>query len=909
MFRSKLFLILFFVFSIGFSQNEANNWFFGSRVGLQFNGAGKPTPITGSLNTLEGCASISDSSGNLLFYSDGSSVWSRNHQIMPNGTDLLGDESSSQSAIIVPNPSNPDIYYLFTVGSTITPSGYHYYTIDLSLNNGLGDVAAGPVNLAGTGGHDGEFWSEKITAVETDTCDSYWVISLVGNTYYVYKVDANGVSNTPIRSRVDFGAGQSRGYLKISPDGTKLAAAHQGESMQTSGLILYSFNKTNGAVANDGRVLYQPGGADAPYGIEFSPSGRMLYASIIEGRKYSLIQYDLEDANIQTYATLIHKENNAFRGALQLGPDQKIYVTIPEEYTKGTHYLDVINNPEQKGLACNFEEDYIDFGTEFSMQGLPPFIQSFFIIDEINIVNPFQPVTETSHELEICVGDTYTLEGTEIVGANYFWSFDDGNTVTNLPTPNPAHQLVINANGLNTEGTYHLLVETNDPCDTQLEGTASIMFTPQPNANLSVFLQGCDKFDTDATDGLTTFDLSQSIADITNNNPNNFDVYFYESNADADADLYNQNALPLLFTNTSSNQILTTKIYNTGGECYVLGTLELNAITSQVITPVNMLGCDKGDGTATFSLQNKEQEIISSIGTPGNYSVTFFNNLQDAINNANPLENNYTGSSQTLYFSVENNGNCFASGSFTAQVFTFPDFEPKETIIQCDNSFPVTIEAPINQNQSGNYSFYWSTGETSHNIIVASPQTVTVRVVHNVSQCETVKEFKLIGTRNPLIIDVDVNINNNSVTIITEENADNLYVLDDPFFGEYQTSNTFTNIPPGTYDVYVKNKYDCGITSKRIFILGFPKFFTPNSDGANDTWQLKGADYQNFSFSDINIFNRYGKHITTIKPNASWNGLYNGKLLPPSDYWFTINVTDSENLITHYQGHFSLVHK
>ena len=111
----KIFLLLIlFLANLIYPQGEANNWYFGEYAGLSFN-SGVATPLyDGQLDTGEGCATISSPTGQLLFYTDGSTVYDRNHQIMPNGTGLLGDTSSTQSAIIVPNPSNPNIYYIFT---------------------------------------------------------------------------------------------------------------------------------------------------------------------------------------------------------------------------------------------------------------------------------------------------------------------------------------------------------------------------------------------------------------------------------------------------------------------------------------------------------------------------------------------------------------------------------------------------------------------------------------------------------------------------------------------------------------------------------------------------------------------------------------------------------------------------
>ena len=140
----KSLLFLTFICSISlFSQNEANYWFFGENVGLNFN-SNPPADITGSLSTDEGSASISDSNGVLQFYSDGSTVFTRSGTVMPNGLGLLGNSSSAQSAMIVPKPLDPNIYYLFTVGNQTDGTGgngVHFSEIDMRLNAGLGDIS------------------------------------------------------------------------------------------------------------------------------------------------------------------------------------------------------------------------------------------------------------------------------------------------------------------------------------------------------------------------------------------------------------------------------------------------------------------------------------------------------------------------------------------------------------------------------------------------------------------------------------------------------------------------------------------------------------------------------------------------------------------------------------------------
>ena len=139
--RILTYLLFISFFNFCHAQKEAAIWYFGNNAGLDFN-SGAPVPLTdGVLVTDEGCAVISDTFGNLLFYTDGLSVWNRNHQLMPNGTGLLGDPSSSQSAIVIPQPGSSSIFYVFTVDKEGRANGLNYSIVDLTLNGGLGDIA------------------------------------------------------------------------------------------------------------------------------------------------------------------------------------------------------------------------------------------------------------------------------------------------------------------------------------------------------------------------------------------------------------------------------------------------------------------------------------------------------------------------------------------------------------------------------------------------------------------------------------------------------------------------------------------------------------------------------------------------------------------------------------------------
>ena len=160
-----------------FGQGQGTHWYFGEQAGHKFNPDGSVTVLDdGKITTYEGCASISDTYGNLLFYTDGIDVYDRDHNIMENGYGLLGDSSSTQSAIIVPKPEDPDIFFIFSVDTAIsirdTDFGMHYSVVDLSKNNGMGAITLKNINLL-------DETSEKIAAVIKNCFDhSIWVITM-----------------------------------------------------------------------------------------------------------------------------------------------------------------------------------------------------------------------------------------------------------------------------------------------------------------------------------------------------------------------------------------------------------------------------------------------------------------------------------------------------------------------------------------------------------------------------------------------------------------------------------------------------------------------------------------------------------------------------------------------------------
>ena len=118
----------------------------------------------------------------------------------------------------------------------------------------------------------------------------------------------------------------------------------------------------------------------------------------------------------------------------------------------------------------------------------------------------------------------------------------------------------------------------------------------------------------------------------------------------------------------------------------------------------------------------------------------------------------------------------------------------------------------------------------------------------------------------------------------------------------YQDEPLFENLDAGFYTVYVRDKNGCGITEEEIALIGFPKFFTPNGDGAHENWQIIGAA-EGLLTATVTIYDRYGKLLRQFDTaDLGWDGTMNGRQLPASDYWFKVDFLDGKQ----FKGHFTL---
>lgn len=368
-------IIILLILSISvlatYAQSEANNWYFGANAGVSFQSGDPVAQLDGALDTWEGCSSISSSTGLLRFYTDGITVYNKNHQVMPNGNGLLGDPSSAQSGIIVPKPGSSQLYYIFSIDDVDQNggvNGLNYTLVDMSLDGFLGDVVSTEKNINLTAP-----LCEKVTAVGHSNGSDIWVITQKWGTndIYAYRVSTTGVDVIPIISSVGQvigGAGSgidvAKGYMKVSPDGVWLAKANAG----LKSVEIFQFNNTTGVVT---APLIDNSLGGEPYGIEFSPNNNFLYVNTWKSQPSRVLyQYDLKATNIVASRVQIASGAN---GALQLAPDNRIYVAMAQ-----SGYLSRINQPNKSGSSCNYQANAAFLDGQQCMWGLPPFVQSFF---------------------------------------------------------------------------------------------------------------------------------------------------------------------------------------------------------------------------------------------------------------------------------------------------------------------------------------------------------------------------------------------------------------------------------------------------------------------------------------------------------------------------------------------------
>lgn len=430
-------LLIFISSTNAYAQGQNNIWCFGQGAGLDFNG-GPPATYISAINTVEGCASVCNASGNMLFYASPIAVYDRNNNIMPNGSGLSGSTSTTQGAVIIQSFTNPNQYYLFTLQEYFAPPNRLCYSVvDMSLNGGLGDVVVGQKNIP-----IDSFVGEKMIVARGAGCNNWLVTHHTTNPeFHVFKVDAGGVNPTPVISTAGFGTDYYVGEMKVSPSDSMIAVTN---STANGPLELYSFNNNTGIVSN--AIVLDS--AIWSYGMSFSPDGSKLYTTVPKIYQYDLSLLPNVNAVINSKTVI----NNQGGSGTRIGPDNKLYII-------GTP-ISVINYPNLAGPACGYAT------TPFSANGGSMFPNIF-------VPSPINVTYNATHDTTACLLDTLTLSAP----AGYdTYSWSDGKSTQTDTFTSAGTKWVVSTSSCGTAvDTFHVHAATITIINTATDTTVCLV--------------------------------------------------------------------------------------------------------------------------------------------------------------------------------------------------------------------------------------------------------------------------------------------------------------------------------------------------------------------------------------------------------------------------------------------------
>ena len=428
--KSPIILLLAILVSTVVYAQQFNNWYFGRKAGLNFNPiTGQPLPsllTSSSMLSDEAAASISDENGELLFYTNGTTVYNKNHQVMLNGDNLDGYISATQVSI-VPMPGNDSLYYVFTTGAIETAfiSGYKYSIVNIKKDNGNGEVVV-KNNL---------LWAsctERMTVARHANGVDIWLITNDNNSniFRSWLITCTGILPA-IVSTVGIILNQyneiNAGLMKVSPDGKWLCQTHFpffDETLNIPNFVqLFDFNNATGTISNPRTIGFPD--AQFTHG-EFSPDSKLLYLTRPSNKKVDQFAITLPTL-AAILASRVSITTSGRYQDIQLAPNSKIYLAQP------SFELAVINQPNLAGVACNLQEQVVNLLPGSCYLGLPSHINDFILFDDPN--NGF-----TYTILDSCSGTLQFNGYTILPGAiTWLWDFGDG-IISSLQ--NPVHTFI-----------------------------------------------------------------------------------------------------------------------------------------------------------------------------------------------------------------------------------------------------------------------------------------------------------------------------------------------------------------------------------------------------------------------------------------------------------------------------------
>jgi gliding motility-associated-like protein len=589
---------------------------------------------------------------------------------------------------------------------------------------------------------------EKMGIIKHANNIDYWVVThdRYNNHFFSHLLTTNGISSNPIISIAGDAVlddpltanSSTQGYMKISNDGTKLAYVSLGNQK----LQLFDFSIQTRVISSPLTLL---SGFSQMYGVEFSPNSKILYHSNINNGL--LYQFNLEATDIIASMVTFNYGNTNIVGALQLGPDKKIYLV---NYL--SNKLSVINNPNIVGSGCDFQFNSITLDTQYNhigTLGLPTFNQAFFFVPAIQLDNA-------------CVGQTTNFNfNTNQTVLNAIWNFGDG-TTSNALSPNHTYSL---------PGTYEVTVNVNTSNGSGTN-TRNITIYPKPNLlNSTISLKQCD----DDNDGFTDFNLNESIPFLVAN-ATGLIIRFYENSIDAENQDNNITNLISYTNQTVSNDIIYVRVENSNG-CFTTAQLNLQVSTT-MIPPTFQLVYSECDDLASgsnmdgivsnFNFSNATAQIQALFPINQLLNITYYQNLVDALAEQNPILNTSSFANidypniQNIYVRMDSqiNNECLGLGHhITLNVERIPIVQ-YQIIRHCDDDQDGMYNFDISNLEDNLLNgltnvvveYFESNGNqiVLTNPFVSNSQTITAVVKNNYGKnCDFTAEIKFVVDKLP----------------------------------------------------------------------------------------------------------------------------------------------------------------
>ncbi|WP_299123979.1 choice-of-anchor L domain-containing protein [uncultured Winogradskyella sp.] len=531
-------------------------------------------------------------------------------------------------------------------------------------------------------------------------------------------------------------------------------------------------------------------------------------------------------------------------------------------------YVRILNNDS----GCfNVESFYIN------ILDLPEVKFNQSLIQCSNYFNTQSEWDLTDIELDILDGRQYNIDFT------YYQTELDAENEVNVIT-NPENYIGANDN----EMIYVKLINLSTGC--YIIVPFELILNNPPQLNTTDTYDICEN----ELNSVNLLDINEVILDDTFN----IIVSYHANQDDAEA---NENALNTDYNYTNMIETLFVRLEYSTTHCYVVSPFQLVVNPLPIAnTPNNLMACDDDfDGLVEFDLNTQNADILNGQNT-NDFSLTYHNSENDAVENMLPLNTNYTANNNEIIFArVENNTTgCFDITQFSIIVNPLPLVAIEDQVI-CLNNVPLHVSADTNNTSD---TYLWSTNETSPEIQIYTTGAYSVTITNEFG-CETTSTFNVTESESATIDVVEtIDFSDpNNITVTVNGIGNYLYQLDN---FQPQESNVFYNVSMGYHTVRIIDVNGCADITKQVLVVDIPKFFTPNGDGDFDTWHIVGIE--TLPGTTINIFDRYGKLLVQLKSSTpGWNGYFNGNKMLPDDYWYVADIKRG-NESFQIKGHFTL---